>query len=252
MVYKLRIIIPPIFIGIIIAGYFVSSNCSYTYNENSSKTIRKNETQIAKETIEDYFGAKNLAALVIPAGDYAKEKQLIAELETHPEVDSIKSLSSIEAKDGYVLTDSLTPRQFAELMDMDIDTVKLLYTMYAADKEEYSKLLSNMNDFGVPIIDMFTFVYDLKTDGYVHFDDELNDDLDDLHIQLETAKKQLLGDNYTRMLVYLDLPVESEETFAFIDTVHNITAKYYDKYYFVGDSTSCYDLASFRCCRFCS
>ena len=244
VVYKLRIIIPPIFIGIIIAGYFVSSNCSYTYNENSSKTIRKNETQIAKETIEDYFGAKNLAALVIPAGDYAKEKQLIAELETHPEVDSIKSLSSIEAKDGYVLTDSLTPRQFAELMDIDIDTVKLLYTMYAADNEEYSKLITNMNDFGVPIIDMFTFVYDLKTDGYVHFDDELNDDLDDLHIQLETAKKQLLGDNYTRMLVYLDLPVESEETFAFIDTVHGITAKYYDKYYFVGDSTSCYDLAS--------
>lgn len=244
VVYKLRLIVPPIFAAVLVAGYFLSSNCIYTYNENSSKTSRKNETQIAKETIEEYFGAQNFAALVIPKGDYAKEKQLIAELKTHPEVESVKSLSSIEAKDGYVLTDSLTPRQFSELMDIDIDTVKLLYSMYAVDNEEYSKLITNMNDFGVPIIDMFTFVYDLKTDGYVHFDDELDSDLDDLHIQLETAKKQLLGDNYTRMLVYLDLPVESDETFAFIDTVHKISAKYYDKYYFVGDSTSCYDLAA--------
>lgn len=244
VVYKLRLIVPPIFAAVLVAGYFLSSNCIYTYNENSSKTSRKNETQIAKETIEEYFGAQNFAALVIPKGDYAKEKQLIAELKTHPEVESVKSLSSIEAKDGYVLTDSLTPRQFSELMDIDIDTVKLLYSMYAVDNEEYSKLITNMNDFGVPIIDMFTFVYDLKTDGYVHFDDELDSDLDDLHIQLETAKKQLLGDNYTRMLVYLDLPVESDETFAFIDTVHKISAKYYDKYYFVGDSTSCYDLAT--------
>ncbi len=244
VVYKLRLIVPPIFAAVLVAGYFLSSNCIYTYNENSSKTSRKNETQIAKETIEEYFGAQNFAALVIPKGDYAKEKQLIAELKTHPEVESVKSLSSIEAKDGYVLTDSLTPRQFSELMDIDIDTVRLLYSMYAVDNEEYSKLITNMNDFGVPIIDMFTFVYDLKTDGYVHFDDELDSDLDDLHIQLETAKKQLLGDNYTRMLVYLDLPVESDETFAFIDTVHKISAKYYDKYYFVGDSTSCYDLAT--------
>ncbi len=244
VVYKLRLIVPPIFAAVLVAGYFLSSNCIYTYNENSSKTSRKNETQIAKETIEEYFGAQNFAALVIPKGDYAKEKQLIAELKTHPEVESVKSLSSIEAKDGYVLTDSLTPRQFSELMDIDIDTVRLLYSMYAVDNEEYSKLITNMNDFGVPIIDMFAFVYDLKTDGYVHFDDELDSDLDDLHIQLETAKKQLLGDNYTRMLVYLDLPVESDETFAFIDTVHKISAKYYDKYYFVGDSTSCYDLAT--------
>ncbi|MDD6735370.1 MAG: MMPL family transporter, partial [Clostridiales bacterium] len=54
---------------------------------------------------------------------------------------------------------------------------------------------------------------------------------------------QLLGENYTRILVNLNLPKEGEETFAFIDTVHEICAKYYDTSYFVGDSTSSYDLA---------
>ncbi len=242
VVYKLRMIVPPIFAGVLILGYILSSKCLYTYNANSSKTSRQNETQIAKETIEKYFGQRNLAALVFPTGDYDKEKQLIKELEQHNEVKSITALSSVEAKDGYVLTDKLTPRQFSELADIDIDTTKLLYGLYAADNEDYSKLISNLNDFGVPLIDMFTFVHDLKQDGYVHLDDDLAKDIDDLYSQLNTARVQLAGDKYSRMLVYLNLPIEGAETFAFIDTVHSIASKYYDEYYFVGDSTSCYDL----------
>ena len=244
IVYKLRMIVPPIFVIVLVAAYFLSSNCLYTYNANSSKTSRKNETQIAKETIEEYFGTRNYAALVIPAGDYDKEKRLIADLQEDANVDSITAMSSVEAKDGYVLTDKLTPRQFSELTDVDIDTVKLLYTLYATDNEDYSRLISNMNDFSVPLIDMFTFVYNLKQDGYVHFDTDLSKDLDDLYAQLDTARNQLSGDKYTRMLVYINLPIEGDETFAFIDKVHDITAKYYGEYYFVGDSTSCKDLAA--------
>lgn len=243
MVHKLRMAVPPVFAVILIAAYFLSSNCMYTYNANSSETSRKNETQIAKDMIDEYFGTKNLAALIVPKGDYEKEKKLIRELQKYDEVKSVTALSSVEAKDGYVLTDKITPRQFSELMDIDIETAKLLYSLYAADNEDYSKLITNLNDFGVPIIDMFMFVYDLKQDGYVKFDDELSNDLDDLYIQLNNAKRQLCGKKYSRILVYLDLPIEGEETFDFIDTVHSVTGKYYDKSYFVGDSTSCYDLA---------
>lgn len=243
VVYKLRMIVPPVFAAVLIIAYFLSSNCNYTYNANSSKTSRKNETQIANETIEEYFGSKNMAALVVPAGSYDKEKRLIKELLSYDEVDSITSLSSTEAKDGYVLTDKVTPRQFSEMMDLDIETSKLLYTLYATDNEDYSKLITNLNDFGVPIIDMFMFIYDLKTDGYVHFEDELSKEFDDLYLQLNTAKKQLMGENYSRMLVYLNLPKEGEETFRFVEKVNEIADKYYGKSYFVGDSTSCYDLA---------
>lgn len=243
VVHKLRMVVPPIFALVLVAAYFLSSSCLYTYNANSSETSRKNETQIAKETIEEYFGSKNLAALIVPAGDYDKEKRLAQELEQYDEVESVTALSSVEAKDGYVLTDKLTPRRFSELMDIDIETSKLLYSMYAADNEDYSRLITNLNDFGVPIVDMFMFVYDLKTEGYIHFDDEMSKNLDDLYIQLDAAKKQLCGDSYSRMLVYLNLPVESEQTFDFIDTVHSVAKKYYGESFFVGDSTSCYDLA---------
>ena len=243
-VYKLRYVVPPLFAVVLVGSFFLSSNCLYTYNVSSSKTSRQNETQIAKAMIEEHFGAKNYAALVIPAGDYDRERALIDELLQCEEVDSVTSLSSIEAMDGYVLTDKLTPRQFSEMIDLDIDTTKLLYSVYAAENADYSQLITNMNDYGVPIIDMFMFVYDLKSDGYVRLDGELGDNIDDLYAQLNTAKKQLSGENFSRMLVYMNLPIEGDETFAFIDKVHTITAKYYDTSYFVGDSTSCYDLAA--------
>ena len=86
--------------------------------------------------------------------------------------------------DGYVLTDKLTPRQFSEMIDLDIDTTKLLYSVYAAENADYSKLITNMNDYSVPIIDMFMFVYDLKSDGYVQLDGELGDSIDDLYAKL--------------------------------------------------------------------
>ena len=243
-VYKLRYVVPPLFAVVLVGSFFLSSNCLYTYNASSSKTSRQNETQIAKAMIEEHFGAKNYAALVIPAGDYDRERALIDELLQCEEVDAVTSLSSIEAMDGYVLTDKLTPRQFSEMIDLDIDTAKLLYSVYAAENADYSQLITNMNDYGVPIIDMFMFVYDLKSDGYVKLDGELGDNIDDLYAQLNTAKKQLSGENFSRMLVYMNLPIEGDETFAFIDKVHTITAKYYDTSYFVGDSTSCYDLAA--------
>lgn len=243
-VYKLRYVVPPLFAVVLVGSFFLSSNCLYTYNASSSKTSRQNETQVAKAMIEEHFGAKNYAALVIPAGDYDRERALIDELLQCEEVDSVTSLSSIEAMDGYVLTDKLTPRQFSEMIDLDIDTTKLLYSVYAAENADYSQLITNMNDYGVPIIDMFMFVYDLKSDGYVKLDGELGDNIDDLYAQLNTAKKQLSGENFSRMLVYMNLPIEGDETFAFIDKVHTITAKYYDTSYFVGDSTSCYDLAA--------
>lgn len=243
VVYKLRIIIPPLFIISLVTAYILSSNCPFVYNDTLSKTERQNEAEISKEMIEKVFGEENLSAFVIPAGDYDAEKLLIKELEAMDEVKSTKGLSSVEAKDGYVLTDKLSPRQFAELTDIDIDLAKMLYAAYAADSGDYGKLLNRIDDFGVPLIDMFTFVYDMKEDGYVELDDDMNEEIDELYAELDSAKKQLLGENFTRILVYLNLPLEGEETFAFIDKAHEIINKYYDVGYIVGDSTSSYDLA---------
>ncbi len=44
-------------------------------------TPKLNDTQIAEQMIEDNFGSTNMLALVVPAGDYDKERAMLAELE---------------------------------------------------------------------------------------------------------------------------------------------------------------------------
>ena len=76
-------------------------------------TFKQSDNQIAEQTIRETFGGTNMMAMLVPAGDYEKEQALLAELERQPQVKSTLGLGNVEAMDGYMLTDALTPRQLA-------------------------------------------------------------------------------------------------------------------------------------------
>lgn len=242
---KLRYVGAPLFVVAVVAGFLLSNQCPYVYGYSQIETARQNETQIAERRVNETFGTQNIMALLVPKGDYASEKALLDRLESYDQVDYAMGLSNVEVMDGYTLTDAMTPRQFSEMTDLDYDLVCLLYTAYAAEGEEYGRIVGGLNDYAVPLMDMFFFAYDKAEEGYVNLDEEQQADLDDLYQQLSDARKQLLGDTYTRMLISLDLPEEGEETFAFLRTIHQEAERYYDAdhVYLVGDSTSDYDLS---------
>ena len=147
--------------------------------------------------------------------------------------------------DGYVLTDRLTPRQFAEMTDLDIEVARLLYSAYAVNEETYGQLVSGVDSYSVPLIDMFLYVYDMMDEGYVTLDSGMEETIRDLHDQLTDAQLQLKGENYSRLVLQLNLPEESQETFAFLDTLHETVGKYYPEgALLVGNSTSDFDLSS--------
>lgn len=247
---KTRFVVPPLFAVLLVAGFILSNQTNYVYGYSTLSTYTKNATQIAEEKIDETFGSNNLVVVMVPAGNYEQEHKLLERLEGLPEVDSAMGLANIEAMDGYVLTDALTPRQFAELTDMDIEVVQLAYAAYAASNEDYGEIVSSISSssvstFTVPLIDMFTFIYDEKEAGYVNLDDELNDKIDDLHEELDKAKLQLGTDEYSRMLLYTNVPEEGPETFEFLDKLHEVVQEYYpENSYVVGDSTSDYDLSN--------
>ena len=244
LVVKLRFILPPVFVLALIGGAVLSNRCPYAYTQNGLPTFTKNESQIAQEKVDETFGAQNTLAILVKAGDYEKEGRLLKDLAAMPEVESVLGLANVEAKDGYVLTDRLTPRQFAELTDLDIEVARLLYSAYAVEQETYGQLVSGVDSYSVPLLDMFLFVHDQMAEGYVTLDDEMTDEINDLYGQLMDAQLQLKGTNYSRLVLELSLPEESDETFAFLDTLHKTTARYYDDYLLVGNSTSCMDLSS--------
>ncbi len=244
VVLKTRFILPVLFVFALGAGFYFSNRCPYVYGESTLSTTKQNEVQIAEKMVNTTFGSTNVMALLVPAGDYEKEGRLLRELEAHEEIDFTMGLANVEAMDGYVLTDRLAPRQFAELTDVDIEAARLLYSAYAVDREDYGRIVSSIDSYDVPLIDMFLFLYDKKEEGFVELDPEMNADINDLYDQLTDAKRQLQGENYTRLLLSLNLPEESPETFAFLNTIHQIAAKYYDDVYLVGDSTSDLDLST--------
>lgn len=241
---KTRYIVPPIFLVLIIAGFFLSNRCPYVYGYSTLSTVRKNDDQIAAEKVDETFGSTNIMALLVPKGDYPKEKQLLNKLENMDHITTAIGLSNTEAMDGYMLTDSLSPRQLSELMDLDYEAVKLLYAAYAADSEDYGKIVGGLDEFGVPLIDMVFFIHDQKEEGFISLDEEMSDALDEMYDLLVDAKKQLQGETYSRFLLKLDLPEESQETFDYLDTIHGVAEQYYDNVLLVGESTSDRDLAA--------
>ena len=243
---KTRFIIPPIFGVVIIAAAVFANLCPYCYTFTDLVTAKQNERQIAYQKIKNEFGSSNMVAVIVPAGNYEAEGAILDELDSCAEVKSTMGLANIEAMDGYVLTDALTPRQLAELADLDYEVAKALYGAYAVDHDEYGEIINGLDDYRVPLYDMFRFLEQEMHDGNITLSGDVQDTLDDLFDQLDEAQKQLQSDSYSRMVVYLNLPEETDETFAFVNRMHDIIGKYYDKdsFYVVGNTTSAMDLSS--------
>ncbi len=241
--YATRFFIVPIFVVVIVAAFFISNKCHYAYGYSSITPPIKNEIQIAKEMISENFAAPNLVAVIVPAGDYDKEKSLLADYEACKEVDHAMGLSNTEALDGYMLTDKLTPRQFSELLDLDFEVAELIYTAYAVDDKDYGKAVNGLSEYKVPLIDMFMFVHKEVEEGYVTLDDETKKTLDNAYKMMNFARTQLQGENYVRMLVYLDIPEDQQDNiYSFIDEMHTMAYRYYDECLVCGESVSEYDL----------
>ncbi len=242
---KSRRVLPPVFILILIGAFILSSQCPYCYSFNDLKTAKMTERQHSYFKIKDQFGVSNMLAVLVPVGDYEAEMAVLDELGDQPEVNSIMGLGNIEALGGYKLTDSLTPRELSELIGLDYEVTQGLYALYAAEQNQYGEILDAVVNYKVPLFDMFLFLKEQLEDHNINLSGSGMDDMQDMLGQLETAKNQMQSEHYSRFVMYLNLPEESEETFTFLSKARSIIGKYYDgDYYLVGNSTSCRDLSA--------
>ena len=240
---KVRRVLPVVFVLLLVGAYWLSSQCPFTYSYTNMKTAKMSEQQTAYFKITETFGTSNMVALLVPSGDYEAEAAILSELDDCPEVKSTMGLAGIEAMNGYKLTDALTPRQLSELLDMDYEVVQLLYTAYAAEEDQYGQILGGIEEYRIPLFDMFLYIKDQLNAYNINMDGELG--MADMLTQLETAQAQLQNEKYSRMVVYLNLPEESDETFAFLNRMREIVGQHYESdYYVVGNSTSSRDLSA--------
>lgn len=242
---KTRYVVPPIFAVIVIAAAVFANKCPYCYTYTDLVTAKQSESQIAYQKIKGEFGTSNMVAIIVPSGNYENEGKILQELENCSEVKSTMGLANIEAMDGYMLTDAVTPRQLAEMAGLDYEVAKALYGAYAVNHDQYGEFINGLGNYKVPIYDMFRFLEQEMHDGNVTLSGDVQNTLDDLFAQLDKAQVQLQAEKYSRMVAYLSVPEESDETFAFLDKMHDIVAKYYpEDAYIVGNTTSAMDLSS--------
>lgn len=244
-VVRLRYILPPIFLVVVVAGAVLSSHCDYVFDTNDTDFDNKPDWRIADEKVTDTFGKKNTIAVLVPRGDYNKEKQVLERVSQLPEVTQATGLANIEVEDGRMLTDEMNPRQFSELAGVDIELADLLYQAYGLSVEEYGAIFQDPDDYSVPLIDVFEFLLEQKDKGVVNLTGEQADKVDDLQEQLDVGLEQLRGENWSRLVFIADAPTEGDETYALLDQIRAIAQEYYgDQVILVGNSTNAFDLAS--------
>ena len=241
---KMRRIIPPLFVLLLFGAFYLSSQCPFAYSYNDLKTTKMSERQQAYFKIKDTFGTSNMVAVIVPSGDYEAESLVLQELESCPEVKSTMGLSGMEAMEGHALTDALRPRELAELVDMDYEVVELLYSAYAVEHDQYGAILEGLENYEIPLFDMLLYLKDQLQENNINLTADDQADIDEMFSLLDTAQAQLQNENYSRMVVYLNLPEESQETFDFLAAMREIIGKYYESdFYVVGNSTSSRDLS---------
>lgn len=242
---KTRRVLPPVFLLVLVGAFILSSQCPYAYSYNDLQTAKMTERQHAYFKIKDTFGTSNMVAVVVPRGNYEAEGAILEELQQYPEVKSTMGLSGIEIMEGYCLTDALTPRALSELVGLDYEVAEVLYAAYATEQNQYGKILNGLESYKVPLFDMFLYLKDQLEAHNITLEGEDQQMIDDMFSQLDNARQQLQSERYSRMVVYLNLPEESQETFDFLAQMRQIIGKYYEgDYYLVGNSTSSRDLSA--------
>ena len=245
IVLAIRHVTLPVFAVVMVVACFLSVNCHYIYDNSSVESAKMNEYMTAKREISKVFDLDNTLAVVVPKGDYDSEARIMEEVESLPMVDSTLGLANVTVDDDeqYVLTDSLTPQELADITDMDIDTIRLLYRFYAWKEEKYGAFLNSIDDFEIPLLSMIDFIYGEEENETFDFSADFSQNIQDMHKTVSDAREQLEGDEYSRMLVMTTGPIEGDEIFHTIDQIRDIAYKYYHEVYVVGDSTSDYDLS---------
>ena len=247
---KSRYIVPPIFAVILIAACILANNCPYVFGYSTLDTLKQNEYKLSEKKINATFGEVNQVALIIPFEDYESETKLVEDLKELNGIDHLVALADTEAKDGYMVTDSLTPRQFAELTDIDISVSRAAYTAYCTSNENFTQAigqlvdLSNIDNCTVPLIDMIKFLYEQRDVYESRIDASLMDDLEEMYDDLIDGERQLHTKDYSRIILFLNLPVESEETYDYLTVIKGVIGKYYTESYFVGETAKDKDFSA--------
>ena len=233
-----------LFAAVLPAAIWCSGHVEYAFADSSVDELVYSESRAAQHKIRSTFSPDTTVAVLLPGRDYAAEKAILQRLTALPEIKTATGLAAIELPDGHVLTDSCAPRPFAELLDVDVELARLLYQAYGAEHGQYQALFGGAENYEVPLVDMFLYLFEKIDQGVVTLTPEQAESIAPLRAQLERGVRQLRGENWDRVVLTASIPAEGEQSVALVETVRSIAEEYYGEggVMVVGDITVARDL----------
>ncbi len=244
LLMKTRVLFVLIFAVILPLAVVGYHRVNYAFSDRTIGELVYSPQRAALHKIDDTFAPDTAVAVLVPSGDFEKEKAILAETLELDEIKTATGLANIEIDSGHVLTDAYTPRMFAELLDIDIERAGLLYQAYGVEHEEYQAIFGTPGTYQVPLVDMFLYLFEKIDQGIVTLDAEQAEQVNDLRGTLERGVAQLRGTNWDRLVLTAGIPAEGEDSVQLVERIRGIAEHYYgsDNVLVVGDITSARDL----------
>ena len=242
---KTRVLFVALFAVLVVPAIFFSNETSYAFSDRSIDELIESPARTTMHKIADTFDDNTTIALLVPAGDYEAEKQILTEAAGYEKVRSATGLANIEIELGRVLTDSYTPRMFSRLLGVDYELARLLFQAYGAEHGQYQAIFGNAETYEVPLVDLFLYLFEKVDQGIVTLDADTMETLDTLRGSLERGIAQLRGENWNRLIFTAAVPVEGDESLALVERIRSAAEAHYGEgaVLVVGDITSARDLA---------
>ena len=215
-----------------------SGKTEYAFSDASITEIIESESRRDMHKIEEVFGERSAVAVIVPGGDYEKEKRLIERLSSMDHVKNVIGIAGIEYE-GINLTDKVTPEEISGFFGADPGEVSKLFAVYAKGKNDPSAAEE------APLIDLALLLFDAADAGLVPLTDEQTEMMESVRAPLMRGVEQLKGEEHDRIVMTVTLPAESREALDLLRQIRSAADGEYgeDDVLVTGAITSARDLS---------
>lgn len=243
-VYRCRYAMVGLFVALFVVGIIFNGDAKieyFLYPAYDDKTV-----------VESVFPTSNPLVVLYRNEEEEKIASIVGEVAGY---DNVKSVNAYATTLGMKLTQSEALAAFSTLAGdaIDPDTLPDGISMEWAIGELYR---SYLNVDPVPAdatVELYGFamylIHDLQSDPDANIllkaflnSDAVREQLNAADTMLQQGKAQLIGSEYSRILINTELPKESEQMYRLIECLEAKLGKDLSDYYIVGDSYVAYEM----------
>lgn len=206
-----------------------------------------------KEVIDSVFEEENPFVVMYPNSSEDKVAATAAAIAADKDVKSVTTYAgTLGITLGVDEAVELISTRFPDLIGSVPPSMSAQITVIMQDL--FKTYLGKEELDGTETVEMYGFVSyvlgDMLTDDSVNNivktmilnDPETKAQCESVKAMLDSAKAQLVGENYSRIMVTTRLQKESDEAFAFVERLDNILKENMGEYYIMGNSYLAYEM----------